>query len=142
MGATSLVKVGAGGAAKTPEGAKATTAIAKPARRLIDPAFQPVIIGQTSGQTGGQTRGQTDGQTRGQTVYTVLPVGNGGLHFRATVAGLGPGQQQLIASAGEAGIAARPLGADAGHGLRGTARAGPIDPADAELRALIGELDP
>src|SRR2546428_11691952 len=150
MGATSLVKVGAGGAAKTPDGARAMTATAKPATRLIDPAFQPVIIsqtdgqtrGQTDGQTDGQTRGQTDGQTSGQAVYTVLPVGNCGLHFRAAVAGFGPGQEQLIASTGEARIAAGPLGADAGDGLRRAARAGPINPADAELRALIGELDP
>src|SRR2546425_5554937 len=146
MGATSLVKVGAGGAAKTPDGARAMTATAKPATRLIDPAFQPVIISQTDGQTrgptDGQTRGQTDGQTSGQAVYTVLPVGNCGLHFRAAVAGFGPGQEQLIASTGEARIAAGPLGADAGDGLRRAARAGPINPADAELRALIGELDP
>src|SRR2546426_3201800 len=162
MGATSLVKVGAGGAAKTPDGARAMTATAKPATRLIDPAFQPVIISQTDGQTrgptdgqtdsqtdsqthgqtDGQTRGQTDGQTSGQAVYTVLPVGNCGLHFRAAVAGFGPGQEQLIASTGEARIAAGPLGADAGDGLPRAARAGPINPADAELRALIGELDP
>src|SRR2546428_11293400 len=111
MGATSLVKVGAGGAAKTPDGARAMTATAKPATRLIDPAFQPVIISQTDGQTpgptdgqtdsqtdgqtDGQTRGQTDGQTSGQAVYTVLPVGNCRLHYRAAVAGFGPGQDHL-----------------------------------------------